>query len=324
MSVVEKILQEDNSRFVIFPIQHDDIWQAYKKAQASFWTAEEIDLSDDLKDWNNKLNDNERHYIKNILAFFAASDGLVNENLCVNFMSEVQYAEARCYYGFQLMMENIHGETYSLLIDTYIKDKEEKEHLFNALETIPSVKKKGEWAMKWINSESFVERLIAFAVVEGIFFSSSFASIFYMKKRGLLPGLSFANELISNDENSHKDFACLLYNNHVENKLSQERIYEIIEDAIAIEKDFVSDSLPVSLIGMNSGQMCQYLEYVADDLLVTLGCKKLYNATNPFDFMELIAVDKKNNFFENRNSQYTKAGITTGSATSAFNVDDDF
>ena len=320
----EKILQSDNNRFVIFPIQHDDIWQAYKKAKASFWTAEEIDLSDDLKDWNEKLTDNERHYVKNILAFFAASDGLVNENLCVNFMSEVQYAEARCYYGFQLMMENIHGETYSLLIDTYIKDKQEKEHLFNALETIPSVKKKGEWAMKWINSESFVERLIAFAVVEGIFFSSSFASIFYMKKRGLLPGLSFANELISNDENSHKDFACLLYNNHIVDKLPQSRIYEIIQDAIAIEKDFVSDSLPVSLIGMNCGQMCQYLEYVADDLLVTLGCKKLYNATNPFDFMELIAVDKKNNFFENRNSQYTKAGITTGDAASAFDVDDDF
>lgn len=320
----EKILQSDNSRFVIFPIQHDDIWQAYKKAKASFWTAEEIDLSDDLKDWNEKLTDNERHYVKNILAFFAASDGLVNENLCVNFMSEVQYAEARCYYGFQLMMENIHGETYSLLIDTYIKDKQEKEYLFNALETIPSVKKKGEWAMKWINSESFVERLIAFAVVEGIFFSSSFASIFYMKKRGLLPGLSFANELISNDENSHKDFACLLYNNHIEDKLPQSRIYEIIQDAIAIEKDFVSDSLPVSLIGMNCGQMCQYLEYVADDLLVTLGCKKLYNSSNPFDFMELIAVDKKNNFFENRNSQYTKAGITTGSAASAFDVDDDF
>lgn len=320
----EKILQSDNNRFVIFPIQHDDIWQAYKKAKASFWTAEEIDLSDDLKDWNEKLTDNERHYIKNILAFFAASDGLVNENLCVNFMSEVQYAEARWYYGFQLMMENIHGETYSLLIDTYIKDKQEKEHLFNALETIPSVKKKGEWAMKWINSESFVERLIAFAVVEGIFFSSSFASIFYMKKRGLLPGLSFANELISNDENSHKDFACLLYNNHIVDKLPQSRIYEIIQDAIAIEKDFVSDSLPVSLIGMNCGQMCQYLEYVADDLLVTLGCKKLYNATNPFDFMELIAVDKKNNFFENRNSQYTKAGITTGDAASAFDVDDDF
>ena len=320
----EKILQSDNNRFVIFPIQHDDIWQAYKKAKASFWTAEEIDLSDDLKDWNEKLTDNERHYVKNILAFFAASDGLVNENLCVNFMSEVQYAEARCYYGFQLMMENIHGETYSLLIDTYIKDKQEKEYLFNALETIPSVKKKGEWAMKWINSESFVERLIAFAVVEGIFFSSSFASIFYMKKRGLLPGLSFANELISNDENSHKDFACLLYNNHIVDKLPQSRIYEIIQDAIAIEKDFVSDSLPVSLIGMNCGQMCQYLEYVADDLLVTLGCKKLYNATNPFDFMELIAVDKKNNFFENRNSQYTKAGITTGDSASAFDVDEDF
>lgn len=320
----EKILQPNPNRFVLFPIEHDDIWQAYKRAETAFWTAEEVDLSADVDHFNNKLNDKERHFVKNILAFFAASDGLVNENLCVNFMNEVQYAEARCYYGFQLMIEGIHSEVYSLLIDTYIKDTQEKAHLFNALETIPAVKKKGEWAMRWIESPNFVERLIAFAVVEGVFFSSSFASIYWLKKRGLMPGLTFANELISRDEGSHCDFACLLYRNHIENKLTQERIYEIIQDALAIEKEFVTDSLPVSLIGMNAKQMCEYLEYVADGLLVNLGCEKLYNTKNPFDFMEMIAVNKKTNFFEGRVSEYTLASMSGGKGETGFDIDEDF
>jgi ribonucleoside-diphosphate reductase beta chain len=281
----------------------------YKKAEASFWTAEEIDLSHDMKDWE-RMNDNERHFVKHVLAFFAASDGIVNENLAVNFIREVQIAEARCFYGFQIMIENIHSETYSLLIDTYIKDPVEKDKLFKAMETVPCVQRKAEWALRWINKKnsSFAERLVAFAAVEGIFFSGSFCSIFWLKKRGLMPGLSFSNELISRDEGLHCDFACLLYNK-LENKLTTERVHEIIGDAVAIEKEFVSDALPVDLIGMNSKMMCQYIEFVADRLLVALGYHRLFNATNPFDFMELISLQGKTNFFEKRVGEYQKAGV---------------
>src|SRR3982751_6100055 len=258
----EPILAENKDRFVLFPIKYKDIWEFYKKAEASFWTAEEIDLAADIADWNNKLNDNERHFIKHVLAFFAASDGIVNENLAINFLNEVQYPEARCFYGFQIMMENIHSETYSLLIDTYIKDPAEKDKLFHAVDTVPCVGKKAEWALRWINNGSFAERLVAFAAVEGIFFSGSFCSIFWLKKRGLMPGLTFSNELISRDEGLHCDFACLLYG-MLQNKLSQERIYEIISNAVEIEKEFVCDALPVNLIGMNSELMAQYIEFVA-------------------------------------------------------------
>ena len=248
----EPILISNNNRFVLFPIQHDDIWAFYKKAEASFWTAEEIDLSPDLIDWEHKLNDNERHFVKHVLAFFAASDGIVNENLAENFLKEVQYAEAKFFYGFQIMMENIHSETYSLLIDTLVKDKDEQHFLFNAIDTIPAVKKKADWALKWINSESFVDRLIAFAAVEGIFFSGSFCSIFWLKSRGIMQGLCNANSLIFKDENLHCDFAIHLLNNHVVNKPSEKRIREILLSALEIEKEFITESLPVSLIGMNS------------------------------------------------------------------------
>ncbi|GAB3877340.1 ribonucleotide-diphosphate reductase subunit beta [Hymenobacter segetis] len=319
---MEPLLAENPNRFVLFPIQNDEVWQYYKKSQASFWTAEEIDLSQDQKDWNN-LNDNERHFIKHVLAFFAASDGIVNENLAVNFMQEVQMPEARCFYGFQIMMENIHSETYSLLIDTYIKDPKEKDYLFNALETVPAVQKKGEWALKWINSENFAERLIAFAAVEGIFFSGSFCSIFWLKKRGLMPGLTFSNELISRDEGLHCDFACLLYS-YLQNKLPEARVQAIIADAVRIEQEFVTDALPVSLIGMNAKTMAQYIEFVADRLLVSLGCGKIYNATNPFDFMEMISVQGKTNFFEKRVAEYQKAGVMSERNDNVFSLDEDF
>ena len=305
---MEKLLAENKNRFVLFPIEHHDIWNFYKKAEASFWTAEEIDLSADLADWE-KLNSGEQHFVKHVLAFFAASDGIVNENLADNFVSEVQYTEAKFFYGFQIMMENIHSETYSLLIDTYIKDKEEQNHLFNAIDTVPAVQKKADWALRWVKSESFVERLIAFAAVEGIFFSGSFCSIFWLKKRGLMPGLSFSNELISRDEGMHTDFAVHLYNNHIENKLPKERIIEIIDSALTIEKEFITDALPVSLIGMNSDLMKQYLEYVSDRLLVDLGVGKIYNSENPFDFMKNIAMENKTNFFEKRVSEYSKSGV---------------
>ncbi|MBF9236181.1 ribonucleotide-diphosphate reductase subunit beta [Hymenobacter sp. BT683] len=319
---MEPLLAENPNRFVLFPIQNDEVWQYYKKSQASFWTAEEIDLSQDQKDWNN-LNDNERHFIKHVLAFFAASDGIVNENLAVNFMQEVQMPEARCFYGFQIMMENIHSETYSLLIDTYIKDPKEKDYLFNALETVPAVQKKGEWALKWINSENFAERLIAFAAVEGIFFSGSFCSIFWLKKRGLMPGLTFSNELISRDEGLHCDFACLLYS-YLQNKLPEARVQAIIADAVRIEQEFVTDALPVSLIGMNAKTMAQYIEFVADRLLVSLGCGKIYNTTNPFDFMEMISVQGKTNFFEKRVAEYQKAGVMSERNDNMFSLDEDF
>ncbi len=324
-AVEEPILKENKGRFVLFPIQHNDIWEFYKKAEASFWTAEEIDLSQDLKDWEN-LNDGERHFISHVLAFFAASDGIVNENLAENFVAEVQYTEAKFFYGFQIAIENIHSETYSLLIDTYIKDSKEKDRLFNAIETMPFVKKKAEWALRWIDEGSFAERLIAFAAVEGIFFSGSFCSIFWLKKRGLMPGLSFSNELISRDEGLHCDFACLLYNNHLVNKLPKERVTEIITDAVAIEKEFVTDALPVKLIGMNAELMCQYIEFVADRLLMELNCDKVYNATNPFDFMELISLQGKTNFFEKRVGEYKKAGVSSKveEETPKFTLDEDF
>lgn len=320
----EPILAENKDRFVLFPIQHDDIWSFYKKAEASFWTAEEIDLSPDLIDWENKLNDDERHFIKHVLAFFAASDGIVNENLAENFLAEVQYTEAKFFYGFQVAIENIHSETYSLLIDTYIKDTAEKNYLFGAIDTLDCVRKKADWALRWIDKGSFAERLIAFAAVEGIFFSGSFCSIFWLKKRGLMPGLSFSNELISRDEGLHCDFACLLYNNHLVNKLPQQQVIEIILDAVEIEKEFILDALPVKLIGMNSDLMSQYIEFVADRLLVELNCPKQFNVTNPFDFMDMISIQGKTNFFEKRVAEYQKAGVMAGKENQQFSLDDDF
>lgn len=323
--MIEPILVENKDRFVLFPIKYNDIWEFYKKSEASFWTAEEIDLSNDISDWNNKLNDNERHFIKHVLAFFAASDGIVNENLAINFLNEVQYPEARCFYGFQIMMENIHSETYSLLIDTYIKDPVEKDKLLHAVDTVPCVGKKADWALRWISNGNFAERLIAFAAVEGIFFSGSFCSIFWLKKRGLMPGLSFSNELISRDEGLHCDFACMLYTRHVKNKLSKEKVTQIITDAVAIEKEFVSDAIPVRLIGMNADLMCQYIEFCADRLLVALGCDKFYNASNPFDFMEMISLQGKTNFFEKRVAEYQKSGVMSNKEeNNVFNLDEDF
>jgi ribonucleoside-diphosphate reductase beta chain len=323
--MTEPILAENKDRFVIFPIKHNDIWEYYKKSEASFWTAEEIDLSNDMGDWNNKLNDNERHFVKHVLAFFAASDGIVNENLAINFLNEVQYPEARFFYGFQVMMENIHSETYSLLIDTYIKDPVEKDRLLHAVETVPCVGKKADWALTWINNGTFAERLIAFAAVEGIFFSGSFCSIFWLKKRGLMPGLSFSNELISRDEGLHCDFACMLYADHIQNKLPKEKVTQIITDAVVIEKEFVSDAIPVRLIGMNSDLMCQYIEFCADRLLLALGCDKFYNATNPFDFMEMISLQGKTNFFEKRVAEYQKSGVMNNKEeNNVFNLDEDF
>jgi ribonucleoside-diphosphate reductase beta chain len=321
---MEKILVSNPNRFVLFPIQHNDIWEHYKNQQELFWTAEEIDLSSDINDWENKLNENERYFIKNVLAFFAASDGIVNENIAENFVREVQYTEAKMFYGFQIMMENVHSETYSLLIDTYIKDEKEKNELFNAIETNPAVKRKAEWALKWIDSDSFVERLVAFAVVEGVFFSGSFCSIFYMKKRGLMPGLTFSNDLISRGENLHCDFACHLFKNHIDEKLSYERVLEIVLEALEIEKQFITESLPVSLLGMNADLMKKYLEFVVDGLLTNLGFDKYFNSENPFDFMELIALKGKVNFFEKRNAEYTNASISNSknSSNDEFSADE--
>jgi ribonucleoside-diphosphate reductase beta chain len=320
---MEPILTENKNRFVLFPIEHNDIWNFYKKAEASFWTAEEIDLSQDLTDWG-QLNDDERHFIKHVLAFFAASDGIVNENLAENFLSEVQYTEAKFFYGFQITIENIHSETYSLLIDTYIKDSKEKSILFNAIDTLDCVKKKAEWALRWIEKGSFAERLVAFAAVEGIFFSGSFCSIFWLKKRGLMPGLCFSNELISRDEGLHCDFACLLYSNHLVNKLPKEQVEEIIREAVAIEKEFIIDALPVKLIGMNSDLMSQYIEFVADRLLVELGNERIYNVSCPFDFMEMISIQGKSNFFERRVGEYQKASVLGDKETQRFSLDEEF
>jgi len=320
----EPLLVENPNRFVLFPIQNIEVWDMYKKAEASFWTAEEIDLASDLKDWN-ALNKNERHFVSHILAFFAASDGIVNENLAANFATEIQIPEARCFYGFQIAVENIHSETYSLLIDTYVRDNKERNHLLNAIETVPCVQKKAEWALQWCdrNNASFAERCVAFAAVEGIFFSGSFCAIFWLKKRGLMPGLCFSNELISRDEGLHCDFACLLYRQLV-NKLSEERIVEIITNAVEIEKEFISDSLPVELIGMNSKLMRQYIEFCADRLLVELGCSKFYDTVNPFEWMEMISLQGKTNFFEKRVGEYAKSGVGVDSSVQVFNMEADF
>jgi len=322
----EPILTENPNRFVLFPIEHNDIWDIYKKAEASFWTAEEIDLHQDVTDWETKLNDDERYFIKHILAFFAASDGIVNENLAENFVNEVQYTEAKFFYGFQIMMENIHSETYSLLIDTYVKDETERNRLFNAIDTFDAIKEKADWALRWIESPSFAERLIAFAAVEGIFFSGAFCSIFWMKKRGLMPGLTFSNELISRDEGMHCDFAVHLHNKHLVNKVPKERITQIITEALDIERSFITESLPVDLIGMNSRLMAQYVEFVADRLLGELDCDPVYNVTNPFDFMDMISLEGKTNFFEKRVSDYRKAGVgeTKETAQETFSFDSDF
>lgn len=311
----EPILKENPNRFVLFPIEHNDIWDIYKKAEASFWTAEEIDLHQDVTDWENKLTDDERYFVKHILAFFAASDGIVNENLAENFVNEVQYTEAKFFYGFQIMMENIHSETYSLLIDTYVKDDVEKDSLFKAIEVFPAIKKKADWALKWIDSDSFAERLIAFAGVEGIFFSGAFCSIYWLKKRGLMPGLTFSNELISRDEGVHCDFAVHLHNNHIVNKVPPARIKEILLDALNIEREFITESLPISLIGMNSKLMTQYLEFVTDRLLVEFGLEKEFNVGNPFDFMDMISLQGKTNFFEKRVGEYQKAGVLNNEKT---------
>jgi ribonucleoside-diphosphate reductase beta chain len=321
MNNQEHILQENKDRFVMFPLKYHDIWGLYKQAQMSNWTAEEIDLAQDLTDWNEKLNDNEKHFIKMVLAFFAASDGIVNENLAENFLKEVQYPEAKSFYGFQIAMENVHSETYSLLIDTYIKDSVEKDRLFHAIDNFPSIKEKADWALKWIASDSFDERLIAFAAVEGIFFSGSFCSIFWLKKRGLMPGLSFSNELISRDEGLHCQFACLLHNRYIKNKVSEERIKEIICSAVDIEKKFITESLPVSLIGMNSKLMEQYIQFTADFWLQALGCQKVYNVENPFDFMDMISLQGKTNFFEKRVAEYQKV---SDKAIDFNNLDNDF
>ncbi|CAD1809113.1 Ribonucleoside-diphosphate reductase small chain 1 [Candida parapsilosis] len=324
----EPLLKENKRRYVMFPIRYHEIWQMYKKAEASFWTAEEIDLGKDLHDWREKLNDNERFFIGRILAFFAASDGIVNENLVENFSAEVQIPEAKSFYGFQIMMENIHSETYSLLIETYIKDPKEADFLFNAIETIPQIKKKADWAIRWIQDSDalFAERLVAFAAVEGIFFSGSFASIFWLKKRGLMPGLTFSNELICRDEGLHTDFACLLFA-HLQHRPDPKIVERIITEAVEIEKEFFTDALPVSLLGMNCKLMCQYVEFVADRLLVALGNKKVYNVTNPFDFMENISLAGKTNFFEKRVSDYQKAGVMAKSENkdaNDFAFDEDF
>lgn len=325
MKQVEPLLMDNPRRFVILPIQYSDIWQMYKKAEASFWTAEEVDLSKDLADWD-KLKKDEKYFVSHVLAFFAASDGIVNENLVERFMKEVQVPEARCFYGFQIAMENIHSEMYSLLIDTFIKEPAERDRLFNAIETVPAVKKKADWALRWIDNDdvSYAERIIAFASVEGIFFSGSFASIFWLKKRGLMPGLTFSNELISRDEGLHTDFACLMFR-HLVNKPSQERIYEIIKDAVEIEIEFLTEALPVALIGMNSVLMIQYIKFVADRLLRELECDKIYKVENPFDFMENISLEGKTNFFEKRVGEYQKMGVmSTNKEESKFCLDADF
>ncbi len=309
MKNLEPLLDESNDRFVLFPLKYADIWDMYKKAMASFWTAEEIDLYQDLDDWA-KLSDDEKHYISHILAFFSASDGIVNENLAMRFYNEVQIPEARCFYGFQIAIENIHAETYGLLIDTYIKDEAKKNYLFKAIENIPCIKKKADWAFKWIyGSQNFAERLIAFAAIEGIFFSGSFCSIFWLKKRGLMPGLTFSNELISRDEGLHTDFACLLYRKYLKNKLDSEVVKTIIREAVDFEQEFITEALPVSLIGMNADLMKQYIEFCADRLLKELGEEPIYNSTNPFDWMEMISLEGKTNFFEKRVSEYQKAGV---------------
>ena len=320
----EPLLAPNPSRFVIFPLAHDTVWEMYKKAEGSFWTAEELDLSKDRPHWE-ALNDNERHFIKHVLAFFAASDGIVNENLAMNFMKEVQWPEARCFYGFQIAMENVHSEVYSLLIDTYVKDVAEKDKLFNAIDTIPCVKKKADWAIHWMESEDadFASRLMAFAAVEGIFFSGAFCSIFWLKERGLMPGLTTSNEFISRDEGLHCEFACLLYG-YLEHKLSKTKAHALIREAVKCEKEFITEALPCSLIGMNAKMMKQYIEYVADRLLIQLGYPKIWNVANPFPFMERISLEGKDNFFEKRVSNYSKAGVGRTAESMTFATDAEF
>ena len=322
--IIEPILQENENRFVLFPIKHNKVWEYYKNAVASFWTTEEVDLTQDIKDWEEKLNDNERHFIKHVLAFFAASDGIVNENLVINFMQDVQFAEARCFYGFQIAIENIHSEMYSLLIDTYIKEDKEKDFLFNALQNLDCVSKKGNWALNWIEkAPTFAHRLIAFAAVEGIFFSGSFCSIFWLKKRGLMPGLTFSNELISRDEGLHCDFACMLYG-MLQHKLDKKEVEAIITEAVAIEKEFITSALPVSLIGMNADMMSEYIEFVADRLLMSLGNEQVYKTANPFPWMEMISLQGKTNFFEKRVGDYKKAGVSAVRESHVFDMNDAF
>ena len=320
----EYLLTENENRFVLFPIKHNKIWDMVKKQQACFWIAEDIDLSKDIEDWN-KLNKNERHFIKNILAFFAGSDGIVLENLVLNFFSEIQIPEVRSFYSFQIMMESTHSETYSLLIDKYIVDADEKHKTFNAIKFSPAIKKKADWAITWIdsNTSTFSTRLIAFAIVEGLFFSGAFCSIYWLKKRGLLPGLTFSNELISRDEGMHTEFAVLLYS-MIQNKLSQDEIYTIFKEAVAIEKEFIIESIPCNLIGMNVHMMSEYIEFVADRLIVQLGYTKLFNTSNPFDFMELISLNSKTNFFEKRVSEYSLGAIIKKEKNSKIDFNTDF
>lgn len=336
IDVIEKrepLLEENAQRYTLFPIKYPQVWQMYKRAEASFWTVEEVDLSQDMYDWEHKLTEDERYFVKHVLAFFAASDGIVMENVVERFMTDVQIPEVRSFYGFQIAIENIHSEMYSQLIETYIKNEQEKRYLFNAIETVPCVAKKAQWALKWIaagdkdatevDKRGFAERLAAFAAVEGIFFSGSFCAIFWLKKRGLMPGLAFSNELISRDEGLHVDFACLLYN-MLENRLPQEVIHNIIGESVTIEKEFITESLPVDLIGMNSRLMTQYIEFVADRLLVALGYERMYRVTNPFDWMHMISVQSKTNFFERRVSEYQKANVMSGSEERRFALDADF
>ncbi|GAB4017912.1 MAG: ribonucleotide-diphosphate reductase subunit beta [Bdellovibrio sp.] len=323
---MDSILAPNDNRFVLFPLKHMKVWEMYKNHVAAFWTAEEIDLFQDMTDWE-KLTDNERHFISHVLAFFAASDGIVNENLALRFYNDVQIPEARCFYGFQIAMENIHSETYSLLIDTYIKDAKERDKLFNAVQNLPPVGKKADWAMKWIKSNNkFAERLVAFAAVEGIFFSGSFCAIYWLKKRGLMPGLCTSNEFISRDEGLHCEFACLLHSLlKDEEKADRKTINAIITEAVEIEKEFIRDALPVSLIGMNAQMMSQYIEFVADHWLTALGCDKHYNTTNPFEWMELISLEGKTNFFEKRVSEYQKSGVLNNDrAQNVFTLDAEF
>ena len=323
----EPMLITTNDRFILFPILDNDIWKMYKQAQASFWTTEEIDMTTDLTDWSDKLNDNEKHFISHVLAFFASADGIVNENLACKFMNEVQIPEAKCFYAFQIAMESIHNETYSMLIETLIKDQNERINLFNAIETIPSVAKKAKWALKWItNGKTFAERLVAFACVECLMFAGSFCAIFWLKKRGLMPGLTFSNELISRDESLHVTFACKIYS-LLENKLSKERVYEIVQEVLEIEKEFITEALQCSLLGMNAEQMCTYLDFVADYLLYELGYPKKYLVKNPFDFMDLINLEGKANFFEKRVSSYQKSGVAMATKvddSATFTLDAEF
>jgi ribonucleoside-diphosphate reductase beta chain len=320
----EPLLIENRNRFVLFPIQYTPIWEMYKRAEASFWTVEEVDLTTDVTHWA-QLTANEQHFVSYVLAFFAASDGIVNENLTTHFSNEVQIPEARCFYGFQIAIENIHSEMYSLLIETLIRDPATKSGLFNALDTIPCIRAKGDWALKWCNADvaSFAERLVAFAAVEGIFFSGSFCAIFWLKKRGLMPGLGFSNELISRDEGLHCDFACLVYS-YLVNKLPEARVHEIISEAVTIEQDFITNALPVHLIGMNNVLMIQYIQFCADRLLVCLGCGKIYNTTNPFDWMEMVSLTGKTNFFEKRVAEYSKAGVGADKEEQVFCLDTEF